>query len=83
MINEGTPDQTTETVHGFNDNDEDTAECIMNFTDLEEAAFNDFNHAGAQLLRFYGTILRIKKTSTVDIINNTDFINWVMTYPGE
>ena len=47
--------------YGYEFQPEDTAECIMNFTDLEEAAVNDENDAGAQLTLLYATILEAKK----------------------
>jgi len=46
--------------YGYEFQPEDTAECIMNFTELEEAAFTDESDAGAQLTLLYATILQAK-----------------------
>lgn len=47
--------------YGYEFQPEDTAECIMNFTELEEAAFTDENDAETQLTFLYASILQAKK----------------------
>jgi hypothetical protein len=69
--------------YGYEFQPGDTAECIMNFTELEEVAFTDESDAGAQLTLLYAQILQAKQDLMVSIIQNTDFVNWVMTFPEE
>ena len=54
----------------------------MNFIELETEAIEAQTDAQAQLTLLYARIILAKKAQMINIVQNTDFVNWSMTFGG-